>query len=73
MVETLLFIAIMTVIVLNYRREVWKHRAKLNESIVRRMQNCLKAEQDANEQLINKIPGALVYKPSAEWPEDIDA
>jgi hypothetical protein len=73
MTNALLFIAILTCIGINHRREIWKHRAKMQGHVIKELRRRIELEQEANQQMINRIPGSILYKPSADWPEGFDA
>ena len=72
MIETLLFLTVPTCIWINHRRELWKYRAKVAQREIKVMSMAVKAEQDANAELIKRIPGAIMHKPRTDWPEEFD-
>lgn len=74
MTETLFFISILALIVVNSRREVWKHRAKMRQVVIEELNRRIELERDANIELSKQLPGVrTLYRPTTEWPEDIDA
>ena len=74
MIELLLGIAILTCIVLNSRREAWKHTAKMRQHQINDLRTILQSERDANDALVRKMPGYTISRHTGnEWPEDIDA
>lgn len=74
MTELIIFILIWTLIIVNSRREIWKHRAKMRQVVIDELNRRIEMERDANIELSKQLPGVrTLYRPTTEWPEDIDA
>lgn len=74
MTDAIILVLIWTLIIVNSRREIWKYRAKVRQTQIDDLKRRVSLEQDANKELVSQIPGAMtLYRPTLEWPEDIDA
>lgn len=73
MTETLVFLLGIALVVVNHRREIWKHRARLRAAEIQNLKTLYALERDANEKLLKQIPNSLIYKrTSNEWPDQLD-
>jgi hypothetical protein len=72
MFETISFLLILALIVVNHRREVWKFRAEWRKAEVDVLKKNLETEQDANAHLARLLPrGSVVYK-QKPWPDTLE-